>query len=119
MNIHSGVGGKGGAGSLQGGSGGAGEGPRINYTVEAENFTIFQIHSPVPEQQQRLNSSEIEQSNTALALVRCPPLSQIFQGRQDILEKMDEYFSKDPGKRCTYVLHGLGGSGKTDSSEIP
>jgi hypothetical protein len=49
----------------------------------------------------------------ALALVRCPPPSQIFQGRQDILEKMDEYFSRDIGERHIYVLHGLGGSGKT------
>ncbi|KAJ7797096.1 FabD lysophospholipase-like protein [Mycena leptocephala] len=43
----------------------------------------------------------------------CPPPSQIFQGRQDILAKMDEYFSKDIGERHIYVLHGLGGSGKT------
>ncbi|KAJ7845248.1 FabD/lysophospholipase-like protein [Mycena olivaceomarginata] len=46
-------------------------------------------------------------------LARCPPPSQIFQGRQDILAKMDDYFSKDIGKRHVYVLHGLGGSGKT------
>ncbi|KAJ7748713.1 hypothetical protein B0H14DRAFT_2983730, partial [Mycena olivaceomarginata] len=26
---------------------------------------------------------------------------------------MDDYFSKDIGKRHIYVLHGLGGSGKT------
>ncbi|KAJ7887684.1 acyl transferase/acyl hydrolase/lysophospholipase [Mycena leptocephala] len=34
-------------------------------------------------------------------------------GRQDILAKMDEYFSKDIGERHIYVLRGLGGSGKT------
>ncbi|KAJ7857853.1 hypothetical protein B0H13DRAFT_2574097 [Mycena leptocephala] len=44
----------------------------------------------------------------------CPPPSQIFRGRQDILAKMDEYFSEDIGERHTYVLHGLGGSGKTE-----
>ncbi|KAJ7811658.1 acyl transferase/acyl hydrolase/lysophospholipase [Mycena leptocephala] len=44
----------------------------------------------------------------------CPPPSRIFQGRQDILAKMDEYFSKDVGERHIYVLHGLGGSGKTE-----
>jgi hypothetical protein len=54
-----------------------------------------------------------EQSKAALALVRCPPPSQIFQGRQDILQKMNEYFSRDIGERHIYVLHGLGGSGKT------
>jgi hypothetical protein len=58
-------------------------------------------------------ASEFQQFNSALALVRCPPPSQIFQGRQDILAKMDEYFSKDIGERHIYVLHGLGGSGKT------
>ncbi|KAJ7367478.1 hypothetical protein DFH08DRAFT_927989 [Mycena albidolilacea] len=58
----------------------------------------------------------VKQSEAALALVRCPPSSQIFQGRQDILAKMTEYFSKDIGTRHIYVLHGLGGSGKTQIS---
>ncbi|KAJ7728980.1 hypothetical protein B0H14DRAFT_3621656 [Mycena olivaceomarginata] len=126
MNIHGGIGGKGGAGGEQGGDGGAGEGPSINYAVEAENFTIFiaqersdndkEIVSA--EETDGFNSdnplaSEIEQSKAALAHVRCPPPSQIFQGRQDILEKMAKYFSTDPGQRHTYVLYGLGGSGKT------
>jgi hypothetical protein len=55
---------------------------------------------------------EIGPSQVA-TLTRCPPPSQIFQGRQSILTKMDDYFSKDIGKRHVYVLHGLGGSGKT------
>ncbi|KAJ7819764.1 hypothetical protein B0H14DRAFT_1352067 [Mycena olivaceomarginata] len=58
----------------------------------------------------------VKQSEAALALVICPPSSQIFQGRQDILAKMTEYFSKDIGTRHIYVLHGLGGSGKTQIS---
>ncbi|KAF8183833.1 hypothetical protein K438DRAFT_1838684 [Mycena galopus ATCC 62051] len=56
---------------------------------------------------------ELKQSEAALALVRCPSPSQLFQGRQDILEKMDQYFLRDIGTRHTYILHGLGGSGKT------
>ncbi|KAJ7347979.1 FabD/lysophospholipase-like protein [Mycena albidolilacea] len=56
---------------------------------------------------------EIKQSQAVLFLVRCPPPSQIFQGRQDILTRMEEYFSRDIGERHIYVLHGLGGSGKT------
>ncbi|KAJ7817648.1 acyl transferase/acyl hydrolase/lysophospholipase [Mycena leptocephala] len=44
-------------------------------------------------------SSEFKQFNPALALVRCPPPSRIFQGY---------------GERHIYVLHGLGGSGKTE-----
>ncbi|KAJ7617831.1 hypothetical protein FB45DRAFT_1007550 [Roridomyces roridus] len=58
----------------------------------------------------KLNSSE--QCHTALALVRCPPASQIFQGRKEILDKMQQYFSQEP-KRRIFVLYGLGGSGKT------
>jgi hypothetical protein len=73
--------------------------------VSAEKTDGFNSDNPL--------ASEIEQSKAALALVRCPPPSQIFQGRQDILEKMAKYFSADPGQRHIYVLHGLGGSGKT------
>ncbi|KAJ7803127.1 hypothetical protein B0H14DRAFT_3154670 [Mycena olivaceomarginata] len=57
--------------------------------------------------------NEVKKSQAALALIRCPPPSQIFQGRLDILAKMGEYFSKDIGRRHVYVLYGLGGSGKT------
>ncbi|KAJ7819756.1 FabD/lysophospholipase-like protein, partial [Mycena olivaceomarginata] len=58
----------------------------------------------------------VKQSEAALALVRCPPSSQIFRGRNNILAKMTEYFSKDIGTRHIYVLHGLGGSGKSQIS---
>ncbi|KAF7345907.1 FabD/lysophospholipase-like protein [Mycena venus] len=115
-HIYGGVGGNGGAGGTHGGDGGVGEGSTINWAVEAENFTMhnhFQIHGPGSEQQQQINSSEIKQAKIALTLVRCPPPSQIFQGRQDILEKMEEYFSRAHGQRHIYVLYGLGGSGKT------
>ncbi|KAJ7018253.1 hypothetical protein C8F04DRAFT_1243323 [Mycena alexandri] len=43
----------------------------------------------------------------------CPPPSQIFQGRQTILAKMHQLFTPDSGKQLIYVLHGLGGAGKT------
>ncbi|KAJ7243997.1 P-loop containing nucleoside triphosphate hydrolase protein [Mycena rebaudengoi] len=43
----------------------------------------------------------------------CPPPSQIFHGRRDILDKMHHYFSQDIGIRHVSLLHGLGGSGKT------
>ncbi|KAJ7309207.1 FabD lysophospholipase-like protein, partial [Mycena albidolilacea] len=56
---------------------------------------------------------EMGQSQVVPTIVGCPPPSQIFQGRQDILANMDDCFSKDIGKRHIYVLHGLGGSGKT------
>jgi hypothetical protein len=44
---------------------------------------------------------------------KCPPPTPVFTGRQDILLKMHEYFSTDIGKRHIFVLHGLGGVGKS------
>ncbi|KAJ7842312.1 P-loop containing nucleoside triphosphate hydrolase protein [Mycena leptocephala] len=43
----------------------------------------------------------------------CPPPSRIFRGRQTILDKMNQFFAQDIGKQHIYVLHGLGGAGKT------
>ncbi|KAJ6600267.1 hypothetical protein DFH09DRAFT_593317 [Mycena vulgaris] len=43
----------------------------------------------------------------------CPPPSKKFQGRQVILEKMHKYFTEDMGKQHIFLLHGLGGAGKT------
>ncbi|KAJ7870710.1 hypothetical protein B0H13DRAFT_2280575 [Mycena leptocephala] len=44
----------------------------------------------------------------------CPLPSRIFHGRQAILYKMHEFLSQDIGKQHIYVLHGLGGAGKTE-----
>ncbi|KAJ7854588.1 FabD lysophospholipase-like protein [Mycena olivaceomarginata] len=63
---------------------------------------------------------EIKQFHTALSLVRCPPPSQIFQGRKDILTKMEEYFSKDIGRRHVYCsLWSRWLWKNTNSFEIP
>src|ERR1700722_1873909 len=43
----------------------------------------------------------------------CPPPTPVFTGRQDILSQMHAYFSNDVGKRHVFVLHGLGGAGKS------
>jgi hypothetical protein len=40
----------------------------------------------------------------------------VFTGRHDILTQMREYFSTNPGKRHVFVLHGLGGTGKSQIS---
>ncbi|KAF8596365.1 FabD/lysophospholipase-like protein [Ceratobasidium sp. AG-I] len=45
---------------------------------------------------------------------RCPPPSRAFIGREDILNQMDSYFSGTGSlERRLFVLHGLGGAGKT------
>ncbi|KAJ7440030.1 hypothetical protein FB451DRAFT_1377722 [Mycena latifolia] len=43
----------------------------------------------------------------------CPPPSVRFTGREDILQKMSEYFNTSIGRRHIFLLHGLGGSGKS------
>ncbi|KAJ6535708.1 hypothetical protein B0H19DRAFT_963611, partial [Mycena capillaripes] len=43
----------------------------------------------------------------------CPRSSRIFRGRRAILDKMAQYFAQDSGEQHVYVLHGLGGAGKT------
>ncbi|KAJ7248842.1 P-loop containing nucleoside triphosphate hydrolase protein [Mycena haematopus] len=43
----------------------------------------------------------------------CPPPSRIFHGRQDILERLQQYFSGVITEQRIYVLYGLGGIGKT------
>lgn len=43
----------------------------------------------------------------------CPPPSPVFTGRQEVLDTMHNYFNENVGGRHVYVLHGLGGSGKS------
>ncbi|KAJ7093599.1 P-loop containing nucleoside triphosphate hydrolase protein, partial [Mycena epipterygia] len=43
----------------------------------------------------------------------CPPPSRIFHGRQTILQQMHQYFMQTTRKQDIFLLHGLGGSGKT------
>ncbi|KAJ7062230.1 hypothetical protein C8F01DRAFT_1082771 [Mycena amicta] len=43
----------------------------------------------------------------------CPPSSRIFQGRHTILDEMGLFFNAGLQKQHIYVLHGLGGAGKT------
>jgi hypothetical protein len=49
----------------------------------------------------------------ALSINNCPPPSRIFHGRRVILEQMHDFFEQDLDKQKIYLLHGLGGSGKT------
>ncbi|KAJ7680068.1 P-loop containing nucleoside triphosphate hydrolase protein [Mycena rosella] len=43
----------------------------------------------------------------------CPPPSRIFHGRQMILHKMHDFFARPLSKQHIFLLHGLGGAGKT------
>ncbi|KAJ7736119.1 hypothetical protein B0H16DRAFT_1764389 [Mycena metata] len=101
-----GQGGPGGQAHLQGGTGGAGQGPIVHITTSqliAHNLQAIVATDPAL-WLQNLRASQIAS--------HCPPPSRIFCGRQEILKKMHHFFS-DTGIRHTYVLHGLGGAGKT------
>ncbi|KAJ7661202.1 P-loop containing nucleoside triphosphate hydrolase protein [Mycena rosella] len=50
------------------------------------------------------------------SITKCPPPSRIFHGRQIILDKMHQFFEVDLGKQHIFLLHGLGGSGKTQTA---
>ncbi|KAJ7105332.1 acyl transferase/acyl hydrolase/lysophospholipase [Mycena epipterygia] len=43
----------------------------------------------------------------------CPPPTPHFTGRQDILQYMTTYFNTTIGRRHVFLLHGLGGAGKS------
>ncbi|KAJ7703555.1 P-loop containing nucleoside triphosphate hydrolase protein [Mycena rosella] len=54
---------------------------------------------PVPQAPQHINN--------------CPPATRIFHGRQAILQKMHQYFKREARMQDIFLLHGLGGAGKT------
>ncbi|KAJ7911209.1 hypothetical protein B0H13DRAFT_1875964 [Mycena leptocephala] len=43
----------------------------------------------------------------------CPPPTFRFTGRQEFLQEMREYFNTAIGRRHVFLLHGLGGAGKS------
>ncbi|KAJ7463373.1 hypothetical protein FB451DRAFT_1494499 [Mycena latifolia] len=43
----------------------------------------------------------------------CPPPTKIFRGRQTVLDMMHQYFAHDMDHQTIFLLHGLGGAGKT------
>ncbi|KAJ7041767.1 hypothetical protein C8F04DRAFT_994477 [Mycena alexandri] len=78
----------------------------INFTVVDTNIKVDEIHAVV-------TGPSFAAAPVAQSINNCPPPSRIFQGRQTILDKMHQFFTTDSGKQLIYVLHGLGGAGKT------
>ncbi|KAJ7830444.1 hypothetical protein B0H14DRAFT_2593350 [Mycena olivaceomarginata] len=81
---------------------------RSNFVLTATMDTNFQVHKvltvispvePPPPMKQGVNT--------------CPSPSRIFHGRKNILERMHSYFSETVGQQHIFLLHGLGGAGKT------
>ncbi|KAF8190577.1 P-loop containing nucleoside triphosphate hydrolase protein [Mycena galopus ATCC 62051] len=99
--LEGGRGGAGGPGGVQaqgdGGSGGTGEGAKVYIT--AQNVTNMHPSPAVVQASQVFN--------------HCPPPSRNFQGQQQILKTMHQFFAENTGRQHIYVLYGLGGAGKT------
>ncbi|KAF7362774.1 FabD/lysophospholipase-like protein [Mycena venus] len=103
--ISGGQGGSGGRshGQGTGGHGGDGQGPTVHqhYNIKTKHFTVNNLHA---------RSAAVQASQM---VNHCPPPSRIFQGRRNILDKMYHFFTSNRGIQHIYVLHGLGGAGKT------
>ncbi|KAJ7742643.1 hypothetical protein B0H16DRAFT_1464083 [Mycena metata] len=95
LHITGGQGGSGGPAHLQSGTGGVGQGPIVHIT--ASQLITHNLQATVAtDQALRLGNIQAAQ-----IVSHCPPPSRIFCGREDT------------GIQHIYVLHGLGGAGKT------
>ncbi|KAK7016816.1 hypothetical protein R3P38DRAFT_3561726 [Favolaschia claudopus] len=91
-----GIGGSGGgSGSGTGGFGGIGQGPQ------------FHVHGP-----SQWNVPDISRAKPKQRKL-CPLAVPTFTGRQESLQEIHQFFNGDPRTRLVFVLHGLGGSGKS------
>ncbi|KAJ7814898.1 hypothetical protein B0H14DRAFT_3149270 [Mycena olivaceomarginata] len=110
--IIGGIGGSGGhgLGGGIGGDGGNGEGPQFNVSgAENWNVTVYGDLRVNPEaRNQPLHA--MRQKDHKL----CPLPVSSFTGRKDILQEMHQHFDCNRGSRHIFVLHGLGGSGKSE-----
>ena len=77
---------------------------RKNLIYSLENVSLFSPVSPRP-----LVESIEEIPERKL----CPPPVASFIGRKGILDKMRSYFDTDCTSQRIFVLHGLGGAGKS------
>ncbi|KAJ7754781.1 hypothetical protein B0H16DRAFT_1458827 [Mycena metata] len=106
LHITGGHGGSGGPAHLQGGTGGVGEGPIVHITTS--QLITHNLQATVATDR----ALQLRNIRAAQIASHCPPPSRVFCGREDILNKMHQFFS-DTGIQHIYVLHGLGGAGKT------
>ncbi|KAJ7484211.1 hypothetical protein FB451DRAFT_1083573 [Mycena latifolia] len=84
---------------------------RLNFMLLATTDTNFQVHKVLTVITPNVVSPQVQQS-----INNCPPPTRIFHGRHIILQKMHKYFSQDVGEQGIFLLHGLGGAGKTQTA---
>ncbi|KAJ6545982.1 P-loop containing nucleoside triphosphate hydrolase protein, partial [Mycena vulgaris] len=85
---------------------------RSNFVLMAAIDTNLQVHKGLSTGRQP-DSSAAPATQT---ITKCPPPSRIFHGRQNILDKMHQFFAQDFNNQHIFLLNGLGGAGKTQIS---
>ncbi|KAF7369151.1 hypothetical protein MVEN_00242300 [Mycena venus] len=113
-HIYGGVGGHGGGAGVQGqgGSGGAGQGPILNYYIDAEEGNINHIHrhgEPGLQILQRATAGDsFHDSAERYPPPRCHP-----ETRTEMLKDLMEWSSGDESHSSVLWLHGPAGAGKS------
>ncbi|KAJ7438583.1 hypothetical protein FB451DRAFT_1378166 [Mycena latifolia] len=79
----------------------------------SEVSTHTRVYLGTEDAKSKLTNPVVPMSDSPAYLKVCPPPSVRFTGREDILLKMSEYFNTSIGQRHIFLLHGLGGSGKS------
>ncbi|KAJ6547732.1 hypothetical protein DFH09DRAFT_634051 [Mycena vulgaris] len=83
-----------------------------NFMLMAAIDTNLQVHKG-------FSTGRLPDSSAAPAtqtITKCPPPSRIFHGRQNILDKIHQFFTQDLNNQHIFLLYGLGGAGKTQIS---
>ncbi|KAJ7020934.1 hypothetical protein C8F04DRAFT_1196059 [Mycena alexandri] len=89
--------------------------PSKGFRKRVKEFLLAAVdtNSKVNEMHAIMTAPSFVVTPPSQSINNCPPPSRIFQGRQIILAKMHKFFTPNSGKQLIYVLHGLGGAGKT------
>ncbi|KAJ7437969.1 hypothetical protein FB451DRAFT_1107983 [Mycena latifolia] len=80
---------------------------RLNFLLTAAIDTNLQVYKGFS------TGTDSTPTKVPRHINNCPPPTRIFHGRKTILDKMHQYFTQNMDKQCIFLLHGLGGAGKT------
>ncbi|KAJ7101190.1 hypothetical protein C8R44DRAFT_946677 [Mycena epipterygia] len=81
---------------------------RSNFMLMATMDTNFQVQKVLS-----VISPDVPVVQVRQQINNCSPPSKIFHGRQIIIQQMHQYFTQTTEKQDIFLLHGLGGAGKT------
>ncbi|KAJ7463243.1 hypothetical protein FB451DRAFT_1370720 [Mycena latifolia] len=81
---------------------------RSNFMLMTAVDTNFGVQKVLTE-----ISPNVPVPQVAVLINNCPPPTRIFHGRRAILDKMHQFFIHNVGEQNIFLLHGLGGAGKT------